>query len=637
MSLPVVVGTALAVLCSVFAATPVSAAAPSSCEYYENPDGTFEVSWTETAPDAVIISRTNNGNGPYWRGRVDNPGLSFSDGTSWAADVVYQIQHQVNGVNSDFINCTLTQAPPLPEISCEVREGSAYQLLWEGFDTAVSYRVERSLDSGATFDTIRTLPATVEGYADNQSNPAEYRIDALEDAGDIVAAGTCEPYSRPIPSPNSTVPGRQGGGSYSWPQIHSAPQIGALNQAGGLCDYPANSEIRDFEDGFSGTMVAGVQTTISNSFFMAPQPGQTYLVTVSGEVTAHTAPGAFGGTFRMTGAASQQNYTPVGVTGGKNYINRTFSVSTPGYKTLTMQNWYTVATPSGIEFDLDLDVVDSQTLEPIDGSKFLNRCELFDLDNWSDWGLYWELAQFINEEGVIFVPGYDCAQIVINGQTDWWTVGGCAADIAGAGITADIASTLKAATAYAPNGKPVGLITGINTPSGSQLDEFSHFIDDFKPSGGVGAGPSGEWIDEIVVGTKKDMDQVVQQMTETSCTSACGEMLTNGAITQQHLLNVMGEEANLLQLEQALGAGWQAVGNPESVLQVANDASVFAASLKPTNPDLLNHTVIVQKADIFDDTGHYLVLDPWDKSGYLVDMAWIQKWVDSAVWSPTTP
>ena len=314
------------------------------------------------------------------------------------------------------IECGQTDAPPFPQVGCEVRHAGFNQLLWGELDGAVNYRVDRSVDGGGTFETIGTLPGVVGGFADSQAGTAQYRVVALGVDGIEMSSGICQSYSRPVPAPNSTVPGRQGGGEYSWPQIHSAPQISALNQVGGLCDYPDDSEIRDFGDGFSGTMLAGVQTTIKNSFYMAPGPGQTYLVTVSGEVTAHTAPGVFGGTFRMTGSASQQGYTPVGIVGGKNFVNRTFQVSFPGYQTLSMANWYTVATPSGIEFDLAIDVVDSQTLEPIDGSKFLNRCELFDPDNWFEWGLYWELAQFINGEGVVFVPGYDCAQIVINGQ-----------------------------------------------------------------------------------------------------------------------------------------------------------------------------------------------------------------------------
>ena len=135
---------------------------------------------------------------------------------------------------------------------------------------------------------------------------------------------------------------------------------------------------------------------------------------------------------------------------------------------------------------------------------------------------------------------------------------------------------------------------------------------------GLGAG-SGPW----AVGVASSEGGAVGQLTVGSCVSACGEMLSNGAVTQSKLLGQIGEWSNPARLADALGNGWRGgyFGSGADALAAAERGPMGAALQAGTGP---GHMVVTSPLG----DGAFLVRDPWaGGSTYTVGSSWIEQFV----------
>lgn len=352
---------------------------------------------------------------------------------------------------------------------CTARPGALYATVaWDVIDSAVNYSVKRSVDGGAWSELAR-LPHPINAYADkpNPTGSVQYKVDALDAANNTIQSQACVPYAAPSPytylqsAPGTSIVDSSG-------QTYQ-PLVGAPADTGGACAIPAGSEVGDAAEGFGGaTPRTGKydRVVLKRSFWLAPVSGQLLTVKIEGTVRLQHAPDIFGGAFRIGHpGGSYSNYT-----GGDriDQFSKTFSVGSPAYYTLSFENGYTVTPGSAFSFDVHLSAID-QNGNPVETSQYLNRCGLMNRANWQEWGLYLELAEELGSVALTFVPGYDCAQIILNGP-GWWNTAGCLADLTAAGITVDAARALRIARLKSGS-ETIGIVAEIG-----DLDEVATAI-----------------------------------------------------------------------------------------------------------------------------------------------------------------
>ncbi len=140
-----------------------------------------------------------------------------------------------------------------------------------------------------------------------------------------------------------------------------------------------------------------------------------------------------------------------------------------------------------------------------------------------------------------------------------------------------------------------------------------------------GAGP---WVAEA---TEVTEGGALLQSTAGSCVSACGEMLTEGAISEAEFLAELGEWSNPGALADMLnaeaGVGWQGgyFASEADALAVAEQGEM-AATLQA--PGLPGHMVVIEPGE----AGTFLVSDPGIGGTYRVTAEWIEKFVSGGVW-----
>ncbi|MDR3617674.1 MAG: papain-like cysteine protease family protein [Candidatus Obscuribacterales bacterium] len=132
-------------------------------------------------------------------------------------------------------------------------------------------------------------------------------------------------------------------------------------------------------------------------------------------------------------------------------------------------------------------------------------------------------------------------------------------------------------------------------------------------------GAGGNWLRL----NERDSPDVVKQCHRLACVSACGEMLTNGEITQTDLVtrlaryepsHVSGEilASSPQYLAEELGAGWTSKPTGAGKLgDLLRRKVPFAIELKEF--DHIPHLVI---ADGIDEAGNIMIRDPWDATRY---------------------
>jgi Ca2+-binding RTX toxin-like protein len=139
---------------------------------------------------------------------------------------------------------------------------------------------------------------------------------------------------------------------------------------------------------------------------------------------------------------------------------------------------------------------------------------------------------------------------------------------------------------------------------------------------GIGSG-SGPWVDEA---TNIQPGGAIGQITDTSCVSACGEMLS-GVAQAQLLEHLTDKVVQIDDLARLLGPPWRGGGlTEEAALLVARNGQVGLDLLAPGQK--LSHMVV--STPLSGD--RFLIQDPWaGGSNYIVDAQWIVKYVTGAV------
>jgi YD repeat-containing protein len=121
-----------------------------------------------------------------------------------------------------------------------------------------------------------------------------------------------------------------------------------------------------------------------------------------------------------------------------------------------------------------------------------------------------------------------------------------------------------------------------------------------------------------------------------SCVAATGQVLTNGALTEQQLVAQIGEWSNpqalagaLNQAEPGANIPWKGfyLGSEEDALAVANSGPAGAVLQAPLTP---SHMVTI--APVIESPGNFLVYDTGAGATYQVTSSWVRQYVTGGVW-----
>ncbi|GAA1394193.1 RHS repeat-associated core domain-containing protein [Catellatospora coxensis] len=145
--------------------------------------------------------------------------------------------------------------------------------------------------------------------------------------------------------------------------------------------------------------------------------------------------------------------------------------------------------------------------------------------------------------------------------------------------------------------------------------------------GGNPSGTSGPWLPDKGV----TPGGAPTQTTPGSCISACGQMLSNGALSEAELLENIGNWGNPKRLADELnkledGGDWvhSGFGSGEHALEAANRGPMGAVLFAPGN----RHMVVIEPLG----NGNFLVRDTLPSGRtYKVDSNWIKTWVVEGV------
>lgn len=124
---------------------------PFTCEFEAVAAG-FDVSWQSFAgADKYVVQRTVDADGPYWRGVVDAPGLTF-DGDAVPAQggtVAYEVWvKDVSGAVITSVPCDEASTT----LTCEwVLTAAGYEISWTAYPGAAKYRVQRTVDAAGPY------------------------------------------------------------------------------------------------------------------------------------------------------------------------------------------------------------------------------------------------------------------------------------------------------------------------------------------------------------------------------------------------------------------------------------------------------------------------------------------------------
>jgi hypothetical protein len=147
------------------------------------------------------------------------------------------------------------------------------------------------------------------------------------------------------------------------------------------------------------------------------------------------------------------------------------------------------------------------------------------------------------------------------------------------------------------------------------------------------AGKGGDW----PVINERASPNVVRQTEEYSCSSACGEMLTNGELKQLDLIKKLGAPCEAERFAKALGPQWIGNGVTQESLNGLLHQKGWAAELREIRPPTAQfrriepgHTVVV---DDLDNSGNIMIRDPADGTRYeMTRKNFIEHWNLTAVY-----
>lgn len=190
------------------------------------------------------------------------------------------------------------------------------------------------------------------------------------------------------------------------------------------------------------------------------------------------------------------------------------------------------------------------------------------------------------------------------------------------GRSEDLASTDDVANPRQEASSGSSQISGHEPPM--EVDKREEKVERLIPVG----GPGGDWqvVNEVP-------DSAVRQVTNGSCVSACGEMLTDSRIPQDSILDKIGEWSNSESLAKYLrendGGPWAGGYIEPYFEQIVARGQPWAAEMFPR--DSLNsyhHMVIV------DGVGEQgvSIRDPWEGSSYtMVKEEFVRRWTGLGV------
>jgi hypothetical protein len=142
----------------------------------------------------------------------------------------------------------------------------------------------------------------------------------------------------------------------------------------------------------------------------------------------------------------------------------------------------------------------------------------------------------------------------------------------------------------------------------------------------------GPWVEK---GINLSKGGAVLQTGERSCVSACGEMLSEGAMTEKQFIQRLGAPGTAGRLVNELnkleGAGtWTGsfLYTPEAAVRLSQSMdSTFGAVLQA--PYLESHMVVMEAIG---EDGLFLVRDPGIGGTYQVGIDWVAEYVIGLVW-----
>ena len=139
----------------------------------------------------------------------------------------------------------------------------------------------------------------------------------------------------------------------------------------------------------------------------------------------------------------------------------------------------------------------------------------------------------------------------------------------------------------------------------------------------------GPWVAEA---TNVAEGGAIAQRLAGSCVSACGEIMTGGAMSEAEFLAQLGEWSNpgaladALNAREASSATWEGgyFASAEDAIWAARQGRMAAVLQAPSLPA---HMVVVEPRE----AGMFFVRDPGMGGTYEVRLEWIAKWVSGGV------
>lgn len=124
-------------------------------------------------------------------------------------------------------------------------------------------------------------------------------------------------------------------------------------------------------------------------------------------------------------------------------------------------------------------------------------------------------------------------------------------------------------------------------------------------------------------------DDVVRQSHDLSCTSAVGEMLTDGAFTEDFLLDKIGPNAFLDLLAKALGPPWTDQRKKNLDISLITTRGPMGVTLK--EGAFKNHHSLV--VDGVSPSGNLNIRDPWEGTKYEMEFhIFLEYWTGHAIY-----
>jgi hypothetical protein len=186
-----------------------------SCSAVANSNNQPVITW-QSANDAVdyVISRSVNGTGPYWRGKVDAGSLIFTDSVM-PFNVAYTysiVSKDVNGTSAASTVCTpnvSATAPDLgavPSCSAVIGAGNKADITWDAAANAIDYIIYRSVNGSARYWQGKVQTTSYSSSGALQSGKTyQYDVVAVGADGTRAAQTLCAP-ALSLQSPQVSAP-----------------------------------------------------------------------------------------------------------------------------------------------------------------------------------------------------------------------------------------------------------------------------------------------------------------------------------------------------------------------------------------------------------------------------------------------